>query len=75
MGGSHVLFTVSLVPEYILDSVAVAEIDHCKPNPCENGQCANSHGTYTCICDEGYTGTNCEDEEEGSSGGSGGSGG
>ena len=49
-------------------------IDHCHPPPCVYGKCLNSPVGYKCVCDEGYTGNNCEEEEPGS-GGSGGSGG
>lgn len=40
----------------------------CQPNPCLNGgRCTNIAGfSYTCICANGYTGTNCEDERQGS---------
>jgi hypothetical protein len=32
----------------------------CDPNPCGNGVCTD-HGTwYSCECDAGYTGINCE---------------
>lgn len=54
----------------------VTEINPCDESPCKNGgHCEHTGpGQYECQCPEGYTGTNCE-EEEGASGGSGGSGG
>ena len=34
--------------------------DHCAPNPCANGSCQNGASGYTCSCDAGWTGTNCD---------------
>ncbi len=34
--------------------------DHCTPDPCVNGTCQNGPSSYTCQCDAGWTGTNCE---------------
>ena len=38
------------------------DIDECDPDPCVNGACVPNVGlaTYTCICDQGFTGQNCE---------------
>ena len=35
------------------------DIDECSNSPCVNGQCANGANHYTCTCDAGWTGTNC----------------
>ena len=35
-------------------------VDACEPNPCVNGTCESNGGSYTCACDEGYEGTNCD---------------
>ncbi len=36
-------------------------IDYCSPDLCNgNGVCANLPTTYECICNEDYTGTNCQ---------------
>ena len=33
----------------------------CRTNPCDHGECQdNFNGTYTCICDDDYTGSMCE---------------
>ena len=34
-------------------------IDNCAPDPCVHGQCNNSVGNYSCICDGNYSGRNC----------------
>ena len=40
--------------------VRVTEINYCSPDPCSNGQCDNLQNGYLCICEEGYTGKNCD---------------
>jgi hypothetical protein len=30
--------------------------------PCVNGYCVDGFNTYMCICDDGYTGRNCDEE-------------
>ena len=37
--------------------------DNCVPDPCVHGQCNNSIGNYTCMCDGNYSGKNCSDCE------------
>ncbi len=41
-------------------TVTVTEIDNCSPDPCSNGQCGNLQEGYLCVCEEGYTGKNCD---------------
>ena len=41
-------------------SVFLADIDECSTTPCVNGQCENGANQYTCTCDAGWTGTNCD---------------
>lgn len=37
------------------------DVNECKKNPCKNGgRCINSQGSYTCICQPGYSGHNCQ---------------
>ena len=34
-----------------------SDIDECKfgKNFCRNGQCRNTHGSFTCVCDPGFS--------------------
>ena len=44
-------------------STCETDIDDCDPNPCQNGgTCSDEVNAYNCICVEGYTGTDCENE-------------
>ena len=39
----------------------VVAVDECVSNPCMNGAtCVDGINTYTCRCDNGYIGFNCE---------------
>lgn len=40
-------------------------IDDCKYDPClNNGKCVDRIGSYECVCEDGWTGQNCEKEVE-----------
>eukprot|EP00058_Branchiostoma_floridae_P007293 XP_002592781.1 hypothetical protein BRAFLDRAFT_65361 [Branchiostoma floridae] len=36
------------------------EIDDCVSSPCVHGTCYDAIGTYTCFCESGWGGTNCD---------------
>ncbi len=36
------------------------KINYCKNNPCLHGTCKNSVSGYTCTCDTGWNGNNCD---------------
>ena len=39
------------------------DIDECEGDPCQNGgTCVDGVAEYTCLCQLGYTGHNCEQE-------------
>ena len=39
----------------------ISVIDDCDPNPCENGGiCTDRINTFTCDCEEDFTGLRCE---------------
>ncbi|MBN2802602.1 MAG: hypothetical protein JXR91_05885 [Deltaproteobacteria bacterium] len=35
-------------------------VDYCSPDPCDHGSCVNGASGYTCTCDTGYNGVNCD---------------
>ena len=35
-------------------------VDHCASDPCDHGTCSNNASGYTCQCDPGYDGTDCD---------------
>ena len=40
-----------------------ADINDCVPNPCINGACTDmGTNSYGCVCESGWTGTNCDSE-------------
>ena len=50
--------TVSILSKFLVD------INDCSPEPCQNGAtCIDDVNQYTCSCDEGYEGTDCETSE------------
>ena len=39
----------------------ISEIEECMSQPCRNnGSCREAVNGYTCACESGYSGTNCE---------------
>ena len=40
------------------------DIDDCDPDPCVNGDCTDGVNTYTCDCNDGYTGTDCDQSND-----------
>lgn len=36
------------------------DIDECASSPCVHGTCADHINGYTCSCEPGYTGGNCQ---------------
>ena len=35
-------------------------VDNCASNPCQHGTCESTVDGYTCTCDKGWAGTNCD---------------
>lgn len=35
--------------------------DLCLTNPCTHGTCTSSPGQYTCLCQDGYKGQDCDE--------------
>ncbi len=39
----------------------LTEINECATSNCQNGgTCVDKRGSYTCVCDEAFTGIDCE---------------
>ena len=36
------------------------QVSDCESSPCVHGQCINTVNGYTCDCDIGYRGENCD---------------
>lgn len=47
----------------LINFISFLDIDECMVNPCKNGQCKNTFGSFMCTCSPGYvvdeTGLNC----------------
>ena len=37
----------------------IKDINYCEPDPCTHGRCIDGVSSYMCVCDPGYTGSNC----------------
>lgn len=44
--------------------IVFVELQVCIPSPCKNGTCGWKSEAYFCLCDEGYTGKNCDKGEK-----------
>ena len=42
-----------------LQYICITDIDECDSDPCEHGNCKDGINSYTCECEDGYTGDNC----------------
>lgn len=41
--------------------VFISDVNECKRSPCQNnGTCVNNDGSYTCLCEPGWTGQHCQ---------------
>lgn len=45
---------------YFTNIFEISDLDECFSSPCVHGVCTNQLYSYTCDCQPGYTGTNCE---------------
>lgn len=47
------------VPTITFDNINLTEMNVCRSNPCTHGRCVDEVTKYTCRCNQGYEGTNC----------------
>ena len=45
---------------YLKGEKCEIDIDECVEEPCNNGECKNSNGSYSCECLEGWQGEFCD---------------
>ena len=43
-----------------LKYLCVTDINECADNPCKHGNCTDGINSYTCECDDGYEGDDCD---------------
>ena len=52
---------LQLVPEADLSTFCIGATPACEPDPCQHGSCtADSEGGYSCTCDPGWQGSDCD---------------
>ena len=51
------------ITQYVI--VYPTDTDICDEDPCGNGVCLSRPNSYSCICDDGWTGPSCEDRDQG----------
>ena len=39
----------------------ISDIDECTSSPCVQGDCTNKENHYTCLCENGWVGDNCDE--------------
>ena len=47
------------------DNTNIKDINDCESDPCTHGSCLDGVRSYTCVCDAGYTGANCNKGTQG----------
>ena len=44
--------------------IVAVDINECESQPCQNGgRCDDDDNRFTCTCQDGYTGDNCESKQ------------
>ena len=44
-----------------LHFILLSDVDECDPNPCQNGGiCTDGINSFTCSCEDGYSGDTCD---------------
>ena len=45
----------------LIESKLIEAQDDCRDNPCQNGQCVDLENDYSCDCNPGFSGKNCDE--------------
>lgn len=55
------MYTRSKIYAFIVEQwYRFSDNDACEENPCKHGNCTDNLNSYSCFCEKGFSGLNCE---------------